>query len=229
MNILNIAKLRKSLKMRQEDFSSKIGIAQSYLSELENKKKNLTEEVYSNIIEAFGKDVVLPYIEYNDNSNDNIANTQNNIPHIEDTYKGAIPHIEEDLAICGMPSGFEVAIKKGECEKFMIPDLKGCDFTIRTKGRSMINRSIPERSICERAIIGCRLWNSRSHIRWGEVYALATPDGVVVKQVMPSDKDGFIKCVSFNEEERFLPYDLPIEEIQDWAIVVGVVSITNWI
>lgn len=229
MNILNIAKLRKSLKMKQEDFSSKIGIAQSYLSELENRKKNLTEEVYTNIIDVFGQEVVLPYIEYCEDPSDNIANTHNNTSRMEDVSRGAIPHIEEDLAVCGMPSGFEIAIKKGECERYSIPDLKGCDFTIRTKGRSMINRAIPERSICERAIIGCRLWNSRSHIRWGEVYALATPDGVVVKQVMPSEKEGFIKCVSFNEEEKFLPYDLPIEEIQDWAIVVGVVSITNWI
>lgn len=229
MNILNIAKLRKSLKMKQEDFSAKIGIAQSYLSELENKKKNLTEDIYNNIVEVFGKDTVLPYIEYSDTSSDNIAIKQNSTPHFEDIHKGAIPHIEEDLAICGMPSGFEVAIQKGDCELYLIPDLKGCDFTIRTKGRSMINRKVPERSIPERAIIGCRLWNSRSHLRWGEVYALATPDGVVVKQIMPSEKGGFIKCVSFNEEENFMPYDLPIEEIQDWAIVVGVVNVVNWV
>lgn len=225
MNALNIAKLRKSLKMRQEDFSSKIGITQSYLSELENKKKNLTEEVYANIREAFGEEIVLPYIEYSDN----IATPLDSIIYRQNGYKNAIPHIEEDVAICGMPSGFEIAIKKGDCERYSIPDLKGCDFTIRTKGRSMINRKVPERSIPERAIIGCRIWSSRSHIRWGEVYALATPDGVVVKQILPSEKEGFIKCVSFNEEENFIPYDLPINEIQDWAIVVGVVNVVNWV
>lgn len=225
MNTLNIAKLRKSLKMKQEGFSSKIGIAQSYLSELENKKKNLTEEVYNSIVETFGKETVLPYIEYCDN----IANIQASDAYTENICKDAVPHIEEDVAICGMPSGFEIAIKKGDCERYSIPDLRGCDFTIRTKGRSMINRKVPERSIAERAIIGCRIWSSRSHIRWGEVYALATPDGVVVKQIMPSDKEGFIKCVSFNEEENFIPYDLPIDEIQDWAIVVGVVNVINWV
>ena len=93
----------------------------------------------------------------------------------------------------------------------------------------MINRSHPERSIPERSIVGCRIWKSRSHVRWGEVYALATPDGVVVKKIMPSEKDGYIKCVSFNEEEGFIPYDLPADEIQDWAIVVGVVTVMNWV
>jgi len=46
---------------------------------------------------------------------------------------------------------------------------------------------------------------------------------------MPSEKDGYIKCVSFNEEEGFIPYDLPADEIQDWAIVVGVVTVMNWV
>ena len=42
MNRLNIAKLRKSLKMNQETFRKEVGISQSYLSELETGKKNLT-------------------------------------------------------------------------------------------------------------------------------------------------------------------------------------------
>ena len=92
----------------------------------------------------------------------------------------------------------------------------------------MINRNCPEQSINERDIVACKIWTSRTHLRWGEVYALATNDGIIVKKIMPADREGFIKCVSFNEEEGFLPYDLPVEEISDWAIVVGVVSIKNW-
>ena len=46
MNRLNIAKLRKSLKMNQETFRKEVGISQSYLSELETGKKSLTAEYY---------------------------------------------------------------------------------------------------------------------------------------------------------------------------------------
>lgn len=148
-------------------------------------------------------------------------------PHHETRIK-AIPHIEEHAASCGVPNGFSVAIRKEDCEHYVIPDMPNCDFTIRTRGRSMINRECPERNINERDIVGCRIWTSRTHLRWGEVYALATNDGIVVKQIQESDKPGHIKCVSFNEPEGFKPYDLPVEEISDWAIVVGVVSVRNW-
>ena len=223
MNKLNIAKLRKSLKMNQETFRKEVGISQSYLSELETGKKILTEDLYNNIVERFGRNIIIPFIEADW---DNIAN---NTPHLECNNKNVIPLFELEAASCGMPSGFEVAIEANKCDRYIIPDLAGCDFTIRTRGRSMINRSHPERSIPERSIVGCRIWRSRSHVRWGEVYALATPDGVVIKKIMPSEKDGYIKCVSFNEEEGFIPYDLPADEIQDWAIVVGVVTVMNWV
>jgi len=223
MNKLNIAQLRKSLKMNQECFRKEIGgISQSYLSELETGKKELTEELYNTIIEKFGRNIVIPFIE---TTCDNIAK---DTPHIKAIHKNSIPLFELEAASCGMPSGFEVAIEANKCDRYIIPDLAGCDFTIRTFGRSMINRQYPERSIPERSIIGCRIWKSRTHIRWGEVYALATPDGIVVKKIMPSEKEGHIKCVSFNEEEGFIPYELPVTEIQDWAIVIGVVNIVNW-
>lgn len=41
MNALNITSLRKSLGMNQKEFGDKIGIAQSYLSEIERGKKPL--------------------------------------------------------------------------------------------------------------------------------------------------------------------------------------------
>lgn len=149
-------------------------------------------------------------------------------PHYETRKTYAIPHIEEHAASCGIPNGFSVAIKREDCESYIIPDMPNCDFTIRTRGRSMVNRNCPERNINERDIVACKIWTSRTHLRWGEVYALATNDGIVVKQIQESEKDGYVKCVSFNEEEGFKPYDLPVEEITDWAIVVGVISVKTW-
>ena len=222
MKRLNIAGLRKHLKMNQERFSREIcDISQSYLSEIETGKKEMTEDLFNTIIGKDGADTNAKFLE--------TVEEDNEVPHIVLFKKDAIPLFELETASCGMPSGFSVAIEANKCDKYIIPDLTGCDFTIRTSGRSMINRKFPERSIPERSIVGCRIWKSRTHIRWGEVYALATPDGVVIKKIMPSEKEGCIKCVSFNEEEDFPPYDLPVEEIQDWALVVGVVNVVNWI
>lgn len=138
------------------------------------------------------------------------------------------PFIDSVYAVCGAPSGFSIAIKETDCEGLSLPFMKEYDFSIRAKGDSMINRSNPARSICESDIVVCRLWKSRSHVRWGEVYALATAEGVVIKKLLESEKVGHIKCVSFNIEDGFTPYDLPVDEIFDWAIVTGVVSARNW-
>ena len=72
MNALNITSLRKSLGMNQKEFGDKIGIAQSYLSEIERGKKPLLEDLYNNIVRLFGDDIVSQY------SSDNIAIRDNN-------------------------------------------------------------------------------------------------------------------------------------------------------
>lgn len=44
--------------------------------------------------------------------------------------------------------------------------------------------------------------------------------------MQPSEKEDFVHCVSFNAENGVQPYDLPVIEISDWAIVVGVINIS---
>ncbi|MDD3040149.1 helix-turn-helix domain-containing protein [Bacteroides sp.] len=160
---------------------------------------------------------------------DSLFSKERSTIHYDDLKGKAIPHIDIVTASCGLPNGFNSAIMKGDCERFIIPDMPGCDFTIRAGGRSMINRNIPERSINDRDIVGCRIITTRSHVRWGEVYALATQDGIMIKRIEESDKEGCIKCVPFNNEEGFKSYDVPVNEIYDWALVVGVVSVKTWI
>ena len=98
--------------MSQETFRKEVGISQSYLSELETGKKNLTEELYNSIIERFGRSIIIPFIEVDC---DNIAN---NIPHLECNNKNVIPLFELEAASCGMPSGFEVAIEANKCDRY---------------------------------------------------------------------------------------------------------------
>lgn len=167
-------------------------------------------------------------IQTNKKQEENQDNS-NFTPHYEELAGKAIPHIDVVTASCGLPNGFNSAIMKGDCERYVIPDMPGCDFTIRAGGRSMINRNVPERSINDRDIVGCRIVRSRSHIRWGEVYALATYDGIMIKKIEQSEQEGYITCVPFNKDEGYKPYDIPINEVYDWALVVGVVSVKTWI
>ena len=70
--------------------------------------------------------------------------------------------------------------------------------------------------------------NEMESFQWGEVYALATPNGCIIKKIMPSTEKDCVRCFSYNTEENYEPFDLNINDIFDSAIVVGVVSAHRW-
>lgn len=246
-----LKELRIFLKLTQREMANILAIKQNSYSYIETGKASITDRNKETLVREFGvsldwlnekegakmfnsgkfvsnynksKDRAAQIIKrtIEDDSMENVNSNNNNLQY------PVKPFIDSVYAVCGTPSGFSMAIKEAECEGLSLPFMKEYDFSIRAKGDSMINRSNPARSICESDIVVCRLWKSRSHVRWGEVYALATTEGVVIKKLQESEKVGHIKCVSFNIEDGFTPYDLPVEEIFDWAIVTGVVSARNW-
>lgn len=227
--------------MTYGSFAKKIGVTPKEVYDIQNgRTKSITEKFAAKILREF------PYYNqiwlrtgYGDmcvpedtsmvmeDVQSYVAIKKQGTAHLEGTPR-MTPHIIEECADCGQPNGFEVAIMEDKCPKYVIPGLTGCDFTIPARGRSMINRMIPEKSIRDGDIIGCRKWTSRTHIRWGEVYVLSTTGGITVKQIQPSEQEGFVKCIPFNTDEGFQPFELPVDEIYDWAIVVGVASVSMW-
>lgn len=123
---------------------------------------------------------------------------------------------------------FSQIIESGKYREISLPLIENYDFSIRQYGDSMVNLDYPQKSIDDQDIVVCKLWKDTSYIRWGEVYALATSQGYFIKKVVPSGKTGYIKCISFNERNGYQPYDLPMGEVYDWAIVVGVVNLRLW-
>lgn len=109
----------------------------------------------------------------------------------------------------------------------IIPFVGDYDFSLRVYGDSMLDKNNPKRSIDDQDIVTCKLRKSQSHIRWGEIYALATPEGYTVKKIIQSELKDYIRCVSLNEENGYGPYDQPLAEISEWAIVTAIVSIKN--
>lgn len=99
---------------------------------------------------------------------------------------------------------------------------------ILVRGNSMLNHKDPALSIPDGAWVGIKA-STLSTIRWGDVYAVMTTDGPIVKKIVPSDKENCIRCVSFNEEDGFMPFDLPYTDIiQPLYNVLAVVNIKLW-
>ena len=97
---------------------------------------------------------------------------------------------------------------------------------VRQSGRSMINPKSPEHSIPPGAYVEVRPVSGR-FIEWGEVYCIFTASGHDIKRLYPGEDEEHFTCVSFNESEGFLPYQLAKSEIKNLALVTSVLHVQH--
>ena len=92
------------------------------------------------------------------------------------------------------------------CEKVISP-IKGVDFAITVYGDSMS----PEYPSGSRVLI--KKINPDIFIEWGKTYVMDTSNGVVIKEVIPSSREGYIKCHSINPDPKYVDFEVPMQEI----------------
>lgn len=202
-----LGEVRITTDLSQLQIAEELGMSPKVLSDMVNgrKSKDYTERTIKLIKEKY------------------------NIGEEADVQESGLPFYEVENFECGTPSGFNGALQSAEPNGyFEFPWIKpdGKTFCVKAHGNSMLNRDDPNHSISHGSYIALRR-NEVSAIQWGEVYALATANGYIIKKLMPSEREGYVKCVSFNSDE-FPPYDLNVNEIYDYAIVVGVATINLW-
>lgn len=100
-------------------------------------------------------------------------------------------------------------------EYYYVPDFSGADFLIRVKGNSM------SPLLKERDLVACKKITQFEHNH--KVHALYTKSmGVLIKRVMLKDNGTHITLISENID--YSPFDIPLEDIQDIAIVIGAIT-----
>lgn len=203
MKTVNITALRKSLNQKQIDFSKNIGIAQSYLSELERGVKPITEEVYNSLIENFGEDCISKFII---DKSDNIAK-----PNIGVDTRPRIPLNAAAGSVTVALSG----VKAEDMEDLpFIHAFSNYNYTILVKGDSM------EPEFHSGDELAClQLTNGKANfIQWGRYHVLDTAQGVVVKRIY--DNGEYILCKSENKE-LYPDFKIHKEEIYNIGLVIG--------
>lgn len=99
--------------------------------------------------------------------------------------------------------------------KIFIPDVPRCDGAVYVTGDSMYP------ILKAGDIVGFKEISSFSNIIYGEMYLVSFGiDGdeyLTVKYVNPSDKEGYLRLVSYNPHHE--PMDIPFESIHTMAIV----------
>lgn len=118
------------------------------------------------------------------------------------SYEGGTPLLPIE-AWGGSLSGSSISILAEQCKKYNVP-INNIDFLIPIAGDSMM----PD--YCPGDIVGIKKINERAFIEWGKVYVLDTCNGVVIKEIQPSENEGYITCVSRNMPGKYKPFEVSL-------------------
>lgn len=106
----------------------------------------------------------------------------------------------------GPLNDFVLSVREADCEKVVSP-IPGADLAITVSGDSMA----PEYPNGSRLLI--KRINEKAFIEWGKTYVLDTCNGSVIKRIVPSAKEGFIKCLSINTDPIYAPFEVALSDI----------------
>lgn len=197
--------------MGQQKFEISIGMSNGWANKVgdsirENTLKKINE-VYPELNIAWLKTGIGTMLNDNGESEETLYTPKeehSQTTDSEDTAKWIL--LRPVSAQGGSLNDFVVSVKESDCEKVVSP-IRGVDFAMTVSGDSMS----PEYPNGSRIFI--KKINERAFIEWGKVYVLDTCNGTVIKILVPSDKDGYVKCVSINTDPIFAPFEVALEDI----------------
>lgn len=209
------------------DVASAMGATpQNVSAAFKGNERCLTKSFVQRFYEAYKDIFNLDWLQ--DGEGEMLKSNSNDVRlEVAEAERHFIPFFDTAAFECG-PEGFTTALQDFEADAELVLPVpaKGVMFAVRAHGRSMINVAEPSRSIGDNSVVVLRKVNDPSAIRWGEVYALATDDGCIIKKVMPAG-DGQVRCVSFNSDE-YPDFYLTVGvggQVHDLAEVVAVLNI----
>ena len=133
----------------------------------------------------------------------------------EEAPKDYIPLLPS-VAHGGRLSDFSPSVSRHECEVVVSP-VAHADFAMQVLGNSM------EPEIPNGSRIFIKRIDEALFLEWGKVYVLDTPNGVIVKKVMPTDKEGIIECISHNT--AYPPFKVDMSRVFGVYRVLAIVTL----
>ena len=110
--------------------------------------------------------------------------------------------------MAGSLSDYEGSAEMRDCELIMSP-VKDVTLAVPVSGDSM-SPEFPNGSV----VLVKRI-DERAFIEWGRTYVLDTVNGVVIKNLIPSEKgEEWVRCMSINEAPQFAPFDVSLQDVR---------------
>lgn len=186
-----------TLGIRGKELAERLEMSPGYLSDIKNGNKPVPENFTERLI------AMLP-VESGHNTIDN-EGTLSDRCELAAKLVPLLPIAAQG----GSLNDFVASVKDSDCE-FVVSPVKGADFAMPICGDSMA----PEYPNGSQILI--KKINESAFIEWGKVYVLDTCNGVVVKILVPSEKEGYVKCLSINKDPIFAPFEV------SWSNIYGV-------
>lgn len=135
-----------------------------------------------------------------------------------------IPMASEDNSIPLLPisaqggalTNLDVSVREQDCERIISP-IKNVDFAITISGDSMA----PDYPNGSQILI--KKYDFSHFIEWGRVYVLDTPNGSIVKKLMPDNSPDNVRCESLNP--FYPPFSVPLSDIRGMYRVLMVMAL----
>lgn len=131
-------------------------------------------------------------------------------------HEGELPLIPYDAVVKFGMDNYQKAMELGY-DRYIIPDFHEAEFLMRVKGSAMYPK------YASGDIIACRKIPRDTFFQWNRIYAIDTEQGILTKRVFEGDDREHVTLVSDNDKYR--PFQLPLDKIKALAIVIGVVRV----
>lgn len=211
-----VAEIKFRHGLTQKEIAIKLGVRDTYFSDLIAGRYPLTDEMKAKIQNEFQVMVGPDSEQISDRlkdikayGGDKAAEKTILLPLVPIGAGAALPGDDQD------------GVMPYDCEMYAVPEFTavGAKYLIRVHGESM------EPDYQDGDLLACRKIDDLLFVQPGRIYVLDTNQGQLVKMIM-EDKDhpDILICHSLNTA-RFADFRIPRSAIRSISIVVGVVSI----
>lgn len=194
-------------RLTMKEFEQMCNLSTGYVTSM---RKGYGPEKLNNVLRSF-PDLNREWLLFGEGEmikNDNTFDGQSHLSGCDDSaiIKSSLVLLLPTSAQGGSLNDFVVSVKEQDCEKVVSP-IKDVDLAVQVSGDSMA----PEYPNGSRVFI--KKINEQAFIEWGKAYVLDTCNGTVIKLLVPSDKEGYVRCLSINPDPIFAPFDIALKDI----------------
>ena len=198
---VNIKNARKALNLTQKEMGDKCGVGLRTIQNWESGTTKPTEAVMRMIESWLTPDDYEKIAQYERANN-------------EAYFTYLLPMSAAGGTLSGFPSE---GTRLSDCEKVVSP-IADVDFAMTVYGDSMY----PDYPSGSRILI--KKIDPSAYIAWGNVFVLDTVNGVILKEVQPSDHEGKLVCHSHNPNGRFKDFEMSMDDIYGMYRVLACVT-----